>query len=379
MYIEVLSIIRLSMARALAILSMLIIISQFLFSARIKDVADIQGVTGVQVIGYGIVVGLNNTGDNQLNEFTNQSVRNMLQRFGLTTDGRNNRMQNVAAVVVTATVPTFSKQGSKVDITVSSMGDATSLQGGNLLMTPLSLPDGTIIGYAQGALSVGGYDYRALGTQVSRNFVTTGRVPQGLILQSDLRGEISQNDIVRVTLRDPDFTSVTRMSAAINGLNGLNNAAQAIDAATVEINLGSGIEPNQLMATISQIENVNIQIDPEARVVINERTGTVVVGGNVELLPAVIAHGGIEITIQRSLIIPQPAPFTILPPRIGEVADVIVEEDNTSSVALEVEQPTTVQGIASALNLLQVKPRDLIAIFQALKESGSLQAELVIQ
>lgn len=350
-----------------------------LTSARIKDVADIQGVSGVQVIGYGLVVGLNNTGDNQLNEFTNQSVRNMLQRFGLTTNGRNNRMQNVAAVMVTATVPSFTKQGSKIDVTVSSMGDATSLQGGNLLMTPLSLPDGTIIGYAQGALSVGGYDYRALGTQVSRNFVTTGRVPQGLIMQSDIRGDIQSNDVVRISLRNPDFTSVTRMSAAINRLNGLNNAAQAVDAATVEVDLGGGNNPNELMATISRIENLNIEIDPEARVVINERTGTVVVGGNVELLPAVIAHGGIEITIQRSLIIPQPAPFTILPPRIGEVADVIVEEENTSAVPLTVEQPTTVENIASALNLLQVKPRDLIAIFQALKESGSLQAELIIQ
>jgi flagellar P-ring protein precursor FlgI len=348
-------------------------------SARIKDIADIQGVSGVQVIGYGLVVGLNNTGDNQLNEFTNQSVRNMLQRFGLTTDGRNNRMQNVAAVMVTASIPTFSKKGGTVDVTVSSMGDATSLQGGNLLLTPLSLPDGTIMGYAQGALSVGGYDFRALGTSVSRNFVTTGRIPRGLILQSDIRSDVAENDIVKVTLRNPDFTSVTRMSEAINALNGLNDAASAVDAATVEVNLGGGIEPNELMATISRIENINIELDPEARVVINERTGTVVVGGNVELLPAVVAHGGIEITIQRSLIIPQPAPFTILPPRIGEVADVIVEEDNTSSKPITVQQPTTVEGIASALNLLQVKPRDLISIFQALKESGSLQAELIIQ
>ncbi|GAB5466265.1 MAG: flagellar basal body P-ring protein FlgI [Candidatus Kapaibacteriales bacterium] len=347
-------------------------------AARIKDIADVQGVTGIQVIGYGLVVGLNNTGDNQLNEFTNQSVRNMLQRFGLTTNGRNNRMQNTAAVMITATLPSFAKRGSKIDVTVSSIGDATSLQGGNLLMTPLSLADGTIVGNAQGPLSVGGYDFRALGTQVSRNFVTTGRVPQGLVLQSDISGQLVENNKVRITLHNPDFTSVTRMSEAINGLNGLNNSATAIDAATVEVEL-DGTDRNALMAAISNIENVNIQIDPEARVVINERTGTVVVGGNVELLPAVIAHGGIEITIQRQLIVPQPAPFTILPPRIGEIADINVEEDSTQARPIAIEQPTTVENIAGALNLLQVKPRDLIAIFQALKESGSLQAELIIQ
>lgn len=349
-----------------------------LFAARVKDIADISGVQGVQVVGYGIIVGLNNTGDNQLNEFTNQSMLNMLRRFGLTTSGRNSRIQNVASVMVTATVPTFMKKGSKIDVVVSSMGDATSLQGGTLILTPLSTVDGNIIGYAQGPVSVGGFDFRSLGSQVSRNFVTSGRVPGGLILEQELESNITTNSKISITLKQPDFGSVVKISDAINRLPGLEDTATPIDVATVEVEFDSEIESTELLQNIARIETVTIQVDPAAKVVINERTGTVVVGGNVELLPSVVSHGGLEISIQRSVLVPQPAPFTILPPRVGEVAEVSAAEEEKSAISLEVEE-ATVKGIAKALNLLEVKPRDLISIFQALKEAGSLQAELVIQ
>ncbi len=346
--------------------------------ARIKNIAAIEGVSGVQVIGYGLVVGLNQTGDNQLTSYTNQSVLNMLKRFGLTTPNKNIRMRNVAAVMITATIPQFLKAGSKVDVLVSSLGDATSLQGGVLLMTPMSTSKGTILGNAQGAVSVGGYDYRSLGSRIGRNFVTSGRVPNGLILDSAVDAKFVTNQLLRIVLRDPDFTTSTRVAAAINGSPNLANSATPIDAGAIEVKFPDGSEQMQIMQYIAQIEALNVIADPVARVVINERTGTIVVGGNVELLPAVIAHGGLDIFIQRQVVVAQPAPFTIFPPRPVESAIIETQEELNPATPLEFTG-ASVADIADALNLLQVKPRDLIAIFQALKEAGSLQGELIIQ
>jgi len=363
----------------LLIIFIILLTANSLFAVRIKDISAVEGVSGVQVIGYGLVVGLNQTGDNQLTSYTNQSVINMLKRFGLTTEQRNNRMRNVAAVMVTATIPTFSKVGQKIDVTVSSMGDATSLQGGTLLLTPLATSNGGIIGNAQGPLTVGGYDYRTLGSQVSKNFVTSGRVPNGLILNSEISGELINGQTIRISLRESDFTTITRMSNQINSLPILNGNVNAIDGTTVEINVPQGLNSGELMALISQVENLDVQVEPQAKVVINERTGTIVVGGNVQILPAVISHGGLEINIQRQVVVPQPAPFTILPPRIAETATIDAKEEIIPAAPLEVAEGTTVDDIANALNLLEVKPRDLIAIFQALKEAGVLQGELIIQ
>jgi flagellar P-ring protein precursor FlgI len=357
-------------------------------AARIKDIANIEGVSGTQVIGYGLVTGLNQTGDNQLTSFTVQSVSNMLKRFGLTIPNSNPRMRNVAAVMITATVPPFAKKGYKVDVTVSSIGDATSLQGGILVMSPMSLADGSIIGMAQGALSVGGYDYRALGSMVSKNTVTSGRIPNGLIMESEMKGQFVQNQLMRINLHDPDFTTANNIAIAVNALAGLTNAATPIDAATVQVQLPAGQNQSQIMQTIANIEAAQVQSDPAARIVINERTGTVVVGGNVQLLPVVIAHGGLEISIQREVVFPYPpAVQTVIPinssvnmgsQQGANVASITVGEETNPATPLVI-QGATVQDIASALNLLQVKPRDLISIFQALKESGSLQGELIIQ
>lgn len=349
------------------------------FSAKIKDIADVSGAGSVQVIGYGLVVGLNQTGDNPLTTYTNQSVLNMLKRFGLTVESTNVRMRNVAAVMVTATVPAFSGAGSKTDVVVSSMGDATSLQGGTLLLTPLATPQGQIIGNAQGPVTVGGYNYQSQGSQVSKNFVNSGRVPNGLILSGDIGGNINQDQSIRINLRDPDFTTVTQMANSINGLAGLNGAASAVDGGTVQISLNGSETSSELMSLISNIENLEIEVEPDARVVINERTGTVVIGGNVQILPAVISHGGLEISIQRQVVVPQPAPFTILPPRIAQTAEIEAEEEINPAAPLDIDPGASVTDIANALNLLEVKPRDLIAIFQALKEAGALQAELIVQ
>jgi flagellar P-ring protein precursor FlgI len=366
--------------RACVIALLIILLSIQLFAARVKDVANIEGLGGTQVIGYGLVVGLNQTGDNQVNSYTNQSVVNMLKRFGLTSDYRNSRMRNVAAVMITATIPPFMKPGSKIDVSVSSMGDASSLQGGMLLMSPLSRADGSIVGNAQGSVSVGGYNFSSLGSQVSKNFVTSGRVPNGLILSQTMTDVISADATkLRITLRDPDFTTSSRLSRAINSAQGLANSAVSIDAATVQVTLAAGQNQNQIIQTIERIESLNIDTDPIAKVVINERTGTVVVGGNVRISPTTIAHSGLEITIQKQVVVPQPAPFTIAPPRIAETASIEAKEEVNAAEALDTAGDTTVNGMVSALNSLKVKPRDLIAIFQALKEAGALQAELVIQ
>jgi flagellar P-ring protein FlgI len=362
-----------------AVIVCLLLTPMMLQSARIKDIATIEGVTGVQVIGYGLVTGLGNKGDNQRASFTVQSVTNMLKRFGVTVPETNPRMRNVAAVMVTATIPTFLRPGSKVDVQVSSIGDAQSLQGGILLMTPLSRSTGEYVGMAQGAVSVGGWDFQSLGSRAGRNFVNTGRVPNGLILEMAIGGEYLDQQILRIVLRDPDFTTANNVAQAINQQGELGaNAAVAIDAATIQVQM-PGTDPAQNMPLISTIESLNIVSDPVARVVINERTGTIVIGGNVQLLPAVISHGGLEISIQKQVIIPQPAPFTIRPPQIAETAEITTQEEVSPTNSINIPEGATVEDMAAALNELKVSPRDLIAIFQALKESGSLQGELIIQ
>lgn len=354
-------------------------------ASRIKDVAVISGTSSTQVVGYGIVTGLNNTGDNLQASHTVQSVMNMLKRFGITVPKVSPRLRNVAAVMVTADIPAFSKVGGKIDVQVSSIGDATSLQGAILIMTPILTKKGKYIGSAQGALSVGGFGAQSLGSMVRRNFITTGRIPNGLVLETDFTAKVlSNNNTIKINLREPDFTSANNISDAINnGIQGGGVVAVVNDGATIEVTIPAGFDNNQVMQTIAALEVLTVDTDPVARVVINERTGTIVVGATVELHPAVIAHSGLEIRIEKQVLVPQPAPFAILPPWVvKETAKIAAEEDQkkdaTSVLLIEGTNPT-VADMAAALNALEVGPRDLIAIFQALKTSGSLKGELIIQ
>ncbi len=363
--------------KRIALIVCSIVLSQSLFASRIKDVASIEGATSVQVVGYGLVSGLNQTGDSQRSGFAVQSVMNMLRRFGITPKDVNLRTRNVAAVMVTATIPVFMKKGAKIDVNVSSTADAESLQGGVLLMTPLQGSDGTFYGFAQGSVSVGGYDVRSLGSRSGRNQTTTGRVPSGAILDKNVDATIIQNSQIRVLLRDPDFTTATRVRDAINKLPNLSNAAQAVDAGTVSVKIASGATPSQVMDVVAQIESAQVSVDVVGRVVINERTGTVVVGGNVQLLPAVVAHGGLEIQIQKNVQLSQPAPFSVGTSQRAETATINAQEERNQPVL--VPAASTVEDVAKALTALKVSPRDLIQIFQSLKEAGSLQGELIIQ
>lgn len=343
-------------------------------AARIKDIAAVEGVSGIQVIGYGLVTGLNQTGDSPRSTFTMQSVTSMLKRFGIAVPQLNLRTRNVAAVMVTASIPSFQKKGTRFDVQVSSLGDAKSLQGGILLMTPLSSENGAVYGVAQGGLSVGGYDFQSKGSRVSKNFSSSARVPNGGLVDKDIPGTLVQNGQIRILLYDPDFTTSTRIAEAINRLPGLNNGAKALDAATVQVQLP---DPAQVMQTITQIEALQVVSDPTARVVINERTGTIVVGAAVQLLPAVVSHGGLEIQIQTVTSAQPQAPFTIEAPRPVENSSLSAQERENPAIVLN--GASTVQDMAAALNALNVTPRDLIAIFQALKEAGALQAQLIIQ
>jgi flagellar P-ring protein precursor FlgI len=353
-------------------------------ASRIKDIATIEGVSGTQVVGYGLVTGLANTGDSQQSRFTIQSVANMLKRFGISVPQQNSatmqsfRTRNVAAVMVTASVPAFMRKGSKVDVQVSSIGDAQSLQGGILVMTPLSGQDGNVLAMAQGAVLVGGYDFRSDGSRVARNVVSSGRVPSGAVIEQEIKAEFVQNQTLRVVLRDPDFTTSSRVAEAINRAPGLNNAATALDGATVEIKLPGTPNQQQITQFIAQIETLNVVADPAARVVINERTGTIVVGGAVQLLPAVVSHGSLDIQIQRTTTASQPNALS-MGGSTQQVQNSTLSAQQESNPAIALPATTTVQDMANALNQLKVAPRELIAIFQALKEAGSLQGELIVQ
>ncbi|MCX6135302.1 MAG: flagellar basal body P-ring protein FlgI [Ignavibacteriales bacterium] len=345
-------------------------------ATRIKDIAYVKGVRGQQLIGYGLVVGLNGTGDTQRSTFTIQSVTSMLKRFGITVPSSDVRTRNAAAVMVTATVPAFSKEGGAIDVMVSSLGDATGLQGGTLLMTPLSGLDGAVYATAQGALSVGGMSVRAGGSEVRRNHTAAGRIPSGAVLEKSVTTDYAKGWKVAIVLLQSDFTTASRIAEGINAKLG-KKIAWATDASTVAVEVpDSSRTDGKLVEFISIIEILEINPDVAARVVINERTGTIVVGGNVSILPVAISHGGVNIEIQQTPVISQPNAFSSGKTVSTSMTTVAAGIDSSSVVALE--GAATVQDIAKSLNALKVSPRDIIAIFQALKEAGALKADLVI-
>ncbi|MCL5030682.1 MAG: flagellar basal body P-ring protein FlgI [Bacteroidetes bacterium] len=354
---------------------MIFFISNFLFAQRIKDIAYITGESSEQIIGYGLVVGLAGTGDTQRSTFTLQSVTSMLKRFGITVPTDNLQTRNVAAVMVTATLNDYLKPGAKFDVTVSSMGDASSLVGGTLLMTPLSSMTGKVYGFAQGALSVGGYDIRTpSGSRIAKNHSLAGRVPMGGILQLPLEIDSLSNKEISVYLRDPDITTSNNVSNAINSKFG-NDIAIAKDAAEIKIKIPADKQKN-IVGFLADLEGITVQTDEAAKVVLDERSGTVVAGNNVKILPASITHGNLNITIRSYPIISQPGPFSNGTTQVFNNMVPSVSQDSTNTIAIQ--GASTVQQVAAALNSLKVSPQDIISIFQALKKAGALIGELVI-
>ena len=356
-------------------LLIIIFISYNLFAQRIKDIAYITGENSQQVIGYGLVVGLAGTGDTQRSLFTIQSITSMLKRFGITVPQTNLRTKNVAAVMVTSTLNPYLKQGANFDVTVSSLGDATSLLGGTLLMTPLSSMDGKVLGFAQGSISTGGYDIRTtIGSRVARNHSLAGRVPRGGILKVPVDEKSLSNKEINLYLRDPDMTTSSNVSTAINTKFG-ENTSQAVDAGEIKINVPADRQ-NDLVGFISELELLPVQVDYPAKVVLNERTGTIVAGNNVRIQPATISHGNLNITIESYPIISQPNPFSNGTTTVVNNLVPYVVQDSTNTIAIK--GASNVQEVAAALNSLKVSPQDIISIFQALKEAGALIAEIII-
>ncbi len=359
------------------IIIILLCLSQLsLFAQRLKDVSFFKGTASEQLIGYGLVVGLAGSGDSYRSTFTVQSVISMLKRFGITVPDVNLRTKNVAAVMVTAQVNNYIKNGSKFDVNVSSMGDATSLMGGTLLMTPLSGRDAVLYGLSQGPISVGGYDFNtASGSRVTKNHVLSGRIPGGGILQQELPASQMDSAEVRVVLNNPDYTTANNIVTAINQQVG-QNAAIAVDASEIKIKVPSD-KQNNLPGFLAQLEAIQVQTDIMAKVVLNEKTGTVVAGSNVKILPVTITHGSLKINIKSYPLFSQPGAFSQGNSMMfNNQVPTTVEPENSNVVSIN--GASNVQEVAAALNSLKVTPRDIIAIFQAIKEAGALQAELVI-
>jgi flagellar P-ring protein precursor FlgI len=342
-------------------------------TSRLKDIVTLQGVSAMPVVGYGLVVGLNKTGDRRQTIFSTQTLANMLSRLGVSVSADDMKVENVAAVVVTAEISPYQNVGARVDVIASSIGDARSLQGGTLLPTSLRGPDGEMTAMAQGPLSLGGFGAGIGGTSVVVNHLTAGRIPGGAIVQT-MAPVLPQGDALTFALREPDFRTASRVALAINTFL-QEAAARVIDPGSVKLTVPAkykGMVP-ELMA---EIEGLPIETDVVARVVINERTGTVVVGGNVRISPAAVAHGNLSVRITTRLTASQPLPYSKGQTVVVPNSQVDVNEGTAKLVALE--EGVTLDAVVGALNTLGASPRDIIAIVQALKAAGALTAEIVI-
>jgi len=365
----------------------LIIISFMRGEVRLKDITQIENESSESLIGYGLVIGLGGTGDRSTGMrgaiFTVQTISNMLERFGITIPKKELRTRNVAAVMVTGKTPTYGRIGTSFDVVISSLGDATSLEGGVLLMTPLISSVGIKWGMAQGPVSVGGYNIETeAGERLRKNHAQVGRIPGGAQLTKEITGQgMDVDQPLRLLLNTPDYTTATKISEKINEQFGQDDGekiSQPINAALIEIKYPDFVSSQgDISFFIAAMETLMVATDVEARVVINERTGTVVAGGNVIISEVLISHGDLTIHTQMRPVVSQPSP-------LSEQGETVVEKV-TKTTAEETEPktgviPTTtsVNDLAVALNEMGLKPRDIIAIFQAVKQAGSLNAKLII-
>lgn len=345
-------------------------------AARVKDIAFIDGVRPNQLVGYGLVVGLDGTGDKSSAVYTTQSIANMLNKMGLKFDPSSIKVKNTAAVLITAELPPFAKAGMKVDVLVSSLGDATSLQGGTLIATPLRGHDGAVYSVAQGNIALAGFTAGTGGAKVAKNHQTAGKIPNGGIIEKEVSLQLSGRQELYLTLRNPDFTTARNMSDAINR-NFSANVAQAIDAGSIRLQVPAPDVSSGVVAFISRIEGIDVVTDAVTKVVVNERTGTVVMGDSVRISTVAVSHGDISIEIKTQYLISQPEPFS----KKGETIVVPLDEvevDEKKARLVVLPESVTLGEVVRALNLVGVTPRDLVAILQAIKAAGALQAELEV-
>ncbi len=361
--------------RFIHIVLLLLLLAESLSAARLKDIADVEGVRGNDLIGFGVVVGLNGTGDGNSVDFTTQSVSNLLETLGIRVDAEEVKVKNVAAVMVTSTLPPFARPGSKIDITISSLGDAKSLQGGTLLLTQLKAADGNVYALAHGPVAVGGFSVESGADAAVKNHPTVGIISEGARVERAIPFDLFQSRRVRVVLRRPDFTTMKRVVSEINEHFGVR-LATPIDAASLELPL-NGEHAQDPISFLSRVEQIQVVQDVGARVVVNERTGTIIMGETVTVSKVALAHGNLSIAIRSETQVSQPEAFA----EQGNTEvitnnDVTVTEDETGLSI--VGGQVTLGELVQALNALGATPRDLISIFSALKEAGALQADLVV-
>jgi flagellar P-ring protein FlgI len=360
----------------LALASLSAITSSALALSRIKDLAQIEGVRQNQLVGYGLVVGLNGTGDTLNNApFTKQSLQAMLERLGVNTRGANLRTANVAAVMVTANLVPFSAQGTRLDVTVSSLGDSKSLQGGTLLVTPLLGADGEVYAVAQGSIAIAGFQAEGDAAKITRGVPTVGRIANGALIEREVEFKLNTQRTLRLSLRNPDLTTAKRIASAINDFLG-SDTAEPTDPATVTLQIAANYKGN-MIRMLTEIEQLRIEPDQTARIIIDERSGIIVMGRDVRVSTVAVAQGNLTVTISEQPQVSQPNPLsdgeTVVVPR----TNVRVETDEGKKLAL-VREGVTLRELVDGLNALGIGPRDLISILQAIKTAGAIQAEIEV-
>jgi flagellar P-ring protein precursor FlgI len=350
---------------------LLIVLVSKATAARVKDMATLEGISEQQLVGYGLVVGLAGTGDGTSTQFTVQSVANMLQKMGIVVNSNDLRLRNVAAVMVTASLPAFVKPGKKIDVAISSLGDARSLEGGTLLMTPLQASDGEYYAQAQGAVNLGGVSTKSGRNSFKKGHTLSGTLPNGAVVYREIESANLKNGTLRWVLSDPDFTSAVAMANAINQI--FPGSSIAEDASTVLVNVPEPMR-NDYISFIARAEGAEFNPNTNARIVLNEKTGTVVSGANVQISEIAVSHGSITVQIANTQ-------TTATPTFIGQATLINNQQMNVQEPRTETRVLPAVNNagqLAQALNSLGVSPKDIISIFQAIKKAGALHAELVI-
>lgn len=350
--------------------------SAALAASRIKDIADFEGIRENQLIGYGLVVGLNGTGDTLRNApFTRQSLQAMLERLGVNTQDVNLNTNTVAAVMVTANLPPFSTQGTRIDVNVSALGNSSSLQGGTLLVTPLLGADGEVYAIAQGSVAIGGFSAQADAASIVRGVPTAGRIASGALVERELDFKLASLTQLRLALRNPDLTTSRRVALSINELIGLPTA-EPLDPGTIQINLPERYDGN-IVDLLTDIEQLLVEPDLAARVVIDENSGIIVMGQDVKVSTVAVAQGNLTVTIAETPQVSQPLPFANGETAIVPRSELGVNDDTDAKLAI-VRESVTLQQLVDGLNALGIGPRDLISILQAIKAAGALQAEIEV-
>jgi flagellar P-ring protein precursor FlgI len=362
-------------AAFVAVLMGLFVPAQAGATSRIKDLANIEGVRQNQLIGYGLVVGLNGTGDTLNNiPFTKQSLQAMLERLGVNIRGQTLRTGNVAAVMVTANLPAFGTQGTRIDVTVSALGDAKSLQGGTLLVTPLLGADGNVYAVGQGSVAIGGFQAEGEAAKIVRGVPTVGRIANGAIIEREIDFNLNRQSQLRMALRNPDFTTAKRIAAAINDYIGVPTA-EPLDPGTIGLTVPSLYKGN-VVKLLTEIEQLQVEPDEAAKIVIDERSGIIVMGRDVRVSQVAVAQGNLTVTISETPQVSQPAPFSRGQTRTVPRTRIGVQEDGKKLAV--VNDGVSLQQLVDGLNALGIGPRDLIAILQAIKAAGAIQADIEV-